>query len=90
MTSVLLVEDEPLIAHLIEEALRDQGLEVRPAQSGRDAVAALEAEPRSFAAVVTDINLGDGVTGFDVAQRARALNGEVKVVYVTGRPSNIF
>lgn len=36
----------------------------------------------------SDINLGDSISGFEVAKPACTLNPEVKVVYVTGRPSN--
>jgi DNA-binding response OmpR family regulator len=89
MSGILLVEDEILIAELVEDSLRDNGHEVETTYSGRDAVSRLEAEPRSFAVLVTDINLGDGPTGFEVAAKARALNPDVKVVYVTGLPSNI-
>lgn len=90
MCEVLLVEDDVLVAELVDEALRESGLDVETTNSGREAVARIEAEPRSFSVLVTDINLGEGVTGFDVAARARALNPDVKVVYVTGLPSNIY
>jgi CheY-like chemotaxis protein len=87
MTRILLVEDERLI---VEDALRDEGLDVLVAYSGQEAVERLEEEPRGFAAVVTDINLGNHIDGFEVARRARARNPAVKVVYVTGKPSNIY
>ncbi|RAK62986.1 hypothetical protein DJ019_17065 [Phenylobacterium kunshanense] len=90
MGRVLLVEDEPLVAELVRETLEDEGLDVRTLHSGRDALGCLAAEPRSFQVLVTDINLGDGVTGFDVAAAARAANPDVRVVYVTGLPSNIY
>ena len=90
MTEVLLVEDELLVAELVEDVFRETGLEVETLHSGSEACRRLEAEPRSFAVVVTDINLGDGLTGFDVAAKARALNPDVKIVYVTGLPSNIY
>ena len=35
--------------------------------------------------MVTDINLGRGVTGFDIARRARELNGAIKVIYISGQ-----
>lgn len=90
MARVLLVEDEALVAELVEGALRDEGLEVAVAHSGTEAVARLEAEARSFAVVVTDINLGEQIDGFAVARQARALNPALKIVYVTGKPSNIY
>lgn len=89
MARVLLVEDEFLIAEVVGAALRDEGLEVAIVNSAPEAVARLEAEPRSFAALVTDINLGAITDGFDVAQCARDLNPAVKVVYMTGKSSNL-
>lgn len=90
MSNVLLVEDDLLVAELVADTLRERGLGVATVHSASDACARLEAEPRSFAVVVTDINLGERLTGFDVARRARSLNPAVKVVYVTGLPSNIY
>jgi len=87
---VLLVEDEVLVADLVDEALRDEGLDVVVAHSGVEALSRLAGESRTFAALVTDINLGDHVDGFEVAREARALHPGVKVIYVTGKPSNIY
>lgn len=89
MSEILLVEDDVLIAELVADALADAGLHVETTYSGSAAVERIEAEPRSFAALVTDINLGERLTGFDVARRARELNPLVKIVYVTGLPENI-
>jgi DNA-binding response OmpR family regulator len=89
MSSVLLVEDEPDIAELVEEALTDAGLDVKVALDDRAAYAALDGEPRSFRALVTDINLGVGVTGFDVARKARLLNEDIRVVYITGHAAHL-
>jgi len=88
MTSVLLVEDEPDVAELVEEALVDAGFDVTVANGDLQAFRALD-EPRSFAAIVTDINLGVGVTGFDVAREARRRNCEIKVVYITGHAAHL-
>jgi DNA-binding NtrC family response regulator len=89
MTDVLLVEDELLIAEVVEDALREAGLAVAARHTARDASACLEAEARSFTVLLTDINLGAELDGFDLAARARALNPKLKVVYVTGHPSNL-
>lgn len=89
MTSVLLVEDEPEVADLVEEALVDAGLDVTVALGDRAAFQALAAEPRSFAVLVTDINLGVGVTGFDVAREARRRNDGIKVIYITGHAAHL-
>lgn len=89
MSSVLLVEDEPDVAELVEEALTDVGLDVKVALDDQAAFAALDGEPRSFQALVTDINLGVGVTGFDVARRARSLNEDIQVIYITGHAAHL-
>lgn len=44
----------------------------------------LEADETEFHALVSDINLGRGPTGWAVAKRARELNEHLPVVYVTG------
>ena len=59
MSDVLLVEDEPDVAELVQEALAEAALSVTVALNDRSAYAQLEREARSFAAVVTDINLGE-------------------------------
>ena len=82
MTSVLVVEDENDVLEIVREALERRGLEVRTADSDRSAFSILEAEPRSFDVLVADINLGEGVTGFDIARRARQLQPDLQVVYI--------
>lgn len=85
MVCILLVEDEREVADVTREALSDAGFSVTVALDDRTAYQTLEHEARSFAAVVTDINLGSGVTGFDVARCARRLNEDIKVIYISGQ-----
>jgi len=69
--SVLIVEDETLLALMLEDLLIDSGHRVVHAGSLPEAMAALEREP--FDAAILDINInGDGV--FPVATRLRELN----------------
>jgi DNA-binding response OmpR family regulator len=89
MPAVLLVEDEADLAELIADALGAQGLQVRVALSDEAAYQALEDAAAGFTALVTDVNLGVGTTGFDVARRARQLNGGLKVVYITGHTAHM-
>jgi DNA-binding response OmpR family regulator len=81
---VLLVEDELLVRELVEEALVDAGADVLTADSGAAAQKVLE--ERSFGAdvLVTDINLGPGCDGFELARLARLGKPDMKVVYITG------
>jgi DNA-binding response OmpR family regulator len=89
ITSVLLVEDEPAVRNLIADALEDGGLSVRCASDDRAAYAILATEARSFSVLVADINLGEGTTGFDVARRARLLNPDLQVVYISGQATHL-
>jgi DNA-binding response OmpR family regulator len=81
---LLYVEDNILIHELMETTLRDAGFDVETVLSGREAIAVLEAGPDRFQGVVTDIDLGAGPNGWDVARRARELIAGVPVVYVSG------
>ena len=89
MPSVLLVEDEADVAALMGDALEEVGLDVTVAHDDRMAYEVLGRGAPSFAAIVIDLNLGPGVTGFDVARRARQLNAHIKVIYVTGDDSQV-
>jgi DNA-binding response OmpR family regulator len=80
--SVLYVEDEPLIREMLAVTLEDAGFEVIVVESG---TAALQALDRGrYCALITDINLGPGPNGWDVAKRARELDCALPVLYVTG------
>lgn len=81
---VLLVEDEPLIQDMIEYALEDGGFAVVKACSGKDAIATLQGDGAAFQALVSDVYLGPGPTGWEVARRACELNELLPVVYVSG------
>jgi len=81
---VLVVEDEPFIQMLVEEALSDGGFKSQMVASGEEATALLEADAGIYRALLTDINFQSELTGWDVARRARELHSEIAVVYMTG------
>jgi CheY-like chemotaxis protein len=77
---VLLVEDEALVAMMIQESLKEFGyLVVGPVATAAEALAA--AQDQEFDAALLDINLGDGM----VYKVADVLAGRrVPFVFVTG------
>ena len=85
---VLVVEDEAPICMVLEEALCDDGFEVLCAQGDQQAYEMLERYWTWIEALVTDVNLGAGTTGYDVARAARRLNPNLPVIYTTGRPEH--
>ena len=81
---VLVVEDEPMIQSLVQEALEDGGFQVEAVSSGEDA-AKLLADPDRFRAVITDVNLGrDRMDGWDIGRLARETDPSLPVIYMTG------
>ncbi|MHA6719458.1 response regulator [Sphingomonas sp. RS6] len=85
---VLLVEDEPMLLINAQDILEDGGFEVIDATSGEDALKLLEAESDRIVGLVTDIRLGDGADGWEVARSARALNPMLPVVYMTAESAD--
>jgi DNA-binding response OmpR family regulator len=81
---VFLVEGETLIQELVADSLQEVGFAVVTANDGHEAIAMLEADGGEFRALVSDVHLGRGPTGWDVARRARELNEHLPVVYMTG------
>lgn len=82
---ILVVEDDQLIQGVIEEALTDGGFEIALVSSGEQAIDLLDAEEPDFRALVTDINLGNGMRdGWAVARHARQNKPDLPIVYMTG------
>lgn len=83
--SVLVVEDDVFVQELLRVGLADAGFRLELAGNEQQAVAALEAHrAQPLAGLVTDVNLGRGRTGWDIAQLAREFNPHLPVVYVSG------
>jgi CheY-like chemotaxis protein len=80
---ILLVEDEPLVLLVAQDALEAGGYVVLPVTSGPEAVAALDRQHRDLVGLVTDIRLGSPPSGWEVARHARELRGDLPVVYTT-------
>jgi CheY-like chemotaxis protein len=81
---LLLVEDEPIILMATQDDLEEGGFAVVTATNGAEALAVLGERHSQLAGVITDIRLGDGPNGWDVARHARELNHEIPVVYISG------
>ena len=81
---ILVVEDDILIQDMVQSALSEGGFESKVASSGEEAVTLLQADENTFRALVTDIHLQGALTGWDVAKRARELNADLPVIYMSG------
>jgi len=81
---LLLVEDQALLLHDVEEALKEAGFEAVALSDGEKALREIERDCSRFSAVVTDVDLGKGPSGWDLARRARELCPTIAVVYMSG------
>lgn len=81
---ILVAEDDPLIQHMIRDALSDGGFDVELVTSGEQAITLLQDRHDAYRAIVTDVNLQGELTGWDVGRRARELSPGIPVVYMTG------
>jgi DNA-binding response OmpR family regulator len=86
--AVLYVEDDELIRELSAAALEEAGFKVVVAENGSAAFDALDDDADPFCAMVTDVDLGAGPNGWEVARRARKLNDTLPVIYVSGGSGN--
>ena len=77
---VLVVEDESLVAMLVEDMLADLGADVEIAMREPDALKL--ARERDYALAVLDVNLGDGQRSDGVADTLRARG--VPFLFATG------
>ncbi len=84
--TIVVVEDDPHIADLIELYLRRDGHRVVQAISGEAGLAAVAREPARM--VILDVGLPGQIDGFEVCRRLRSAN-PVPVLILTARDDEI-
>ncbi len=85
-TTVLIVEDEPLVRMMAAEAFTDAGFVVRQAANGEEGLRLLVAD-RSIEALFTDINMPGRLDGFALAEAAGCSRPHLAIVITSGRLS---
>jgi DNA-binding response OmpR family regulator len=81
---ILVVEDDPPIQVVVEDALTDGGFEPAIAPSGEEAVTLLKGLRGKYRALVTDIKLLGRIDGWEVAKQAREIDPTFPILYITG------
>lgn len=79
---ILYVEDDLLCSLENSESIREGGFDVVEACCAAEAAAVIDRHD-PLAALVTDIDLGDGADGFEVARHARSAYPGLPVIYVS-------
>lgn len=81
---LLFVEDDVVIRDVVVEYLREHGFEVVEAATAEDAMHRLHDAPMP-SLVVTDIDLGTGCSGLELADWLHARWPDLNVVFASGR-----
>lgn len=82
--TILVVEDEAMVREITVEVLRDAGYRVLAAEDGEAAEAVIAREGGMLDLLFTDIDLGPGATGLDLARAARVRRPDLPVIYASG------
>ena len=80
---ILLVEDEPLVLLVAQDALEAGGYTVLPAQRASEALSLLDSRHAELSGLITDIRLPGGADGWEIARHARELRADLPIVYTT-------
>jgi CheY-like chemotaxis protein len=80
---VLIVEDEWFIRSNLAECFRNAGYIVVEAANAGHAMAVCH-DGMQIHVLITDIHLDDNASGWDVAQRFRAIQNTLPVIYTSG------
>jgi two-component system cell cycle sensor histidine kinase/response regulator CckA len=86
--SILLLEDEPGILELVARLLNDRGHRVHRASSGVEAMQIWTEHASDIKLLLTDIRMPHGMSGYDVAENLLALNPALKIIFMSGYPSD--
>jgi CheY-like chemotaxis protein len=81
---ILVVEDELPVRKFVSELLQDSGYTVLAASSASDAVNAVSRWSASIDLLLTDIELGGGMSGIKLAEHLEAARPDLKVVLMSG------
>jgi PAS domain S-box-containing protein len=81
--TVLVIEDEPVVRHLVVDLLKELGYRTLQADDGPSGLELLMRELDGIDLLVTDIGL-PGLNGRQVAEAARVRRPDLKVLFMTG------
>lgn len=84
---VLIIDDEPTIRMLVAELLGDSGYAVIEAADGPAGLKVLESNAR-IDLLISDVGLPGGMNGRQVADAARVVRPNLKVLFITGYAEN--
>jgi DNA-binding response OmpR family regulator len=87
---ILVVEDDQLMQDVLKDILTEGGFAAAIAQSGEEAAALLKGKKTEYRALVTDINLRGKLDGWEIARRAREIDPNFPIIYMTGAAADVW
>lgn len=84
MPLILIVEDEFLIREVVVDGLEEAGFSTLAVADGEAGLALLKQRCGEIRGLITDIDLSDGMNGWELACSARERASDLPVVYVSG------
>ncbi|MBX7532036.1 response regulator [Qipengyuania sp. 1XM1-15A] len=85
--TILVVEDEALIRLALVDLFEEAGFEVLGASDASAAMALIDSHASRIEVLLTDIRLGKGPDGWDVARHARSQRDDLPLVFVSADSS---
>jgi CheY-like chemotaxis protein len=85
--TVLVVDDEPTIRMLVGDTLAELGYETIEAADGAAGLKVLRSSTK-IDLLITDVGLPGGMNGKQLADAARAIRSQLKVLFITGYAEN--
>ena len=85
---LLLVEDDALVRMTVALMLEDDGFGVVEAGTADEALRLVQ-QGLDAPVMVTDVDLGAGRNGMELADQMRLLRPDIAVIFITGRPASL-
>jgi PAS domain S-box-containing protein len=87
--TILLVEDEEAVRHVVVRMLEQQGYRVLSTANGDEALRVVEEAREPLHLLLTDVILAGGTTGPGLAEQVHALKPDLKVLFMSGYTGDI-
>jgi two-component system cell cycle sensor histidine kinase/response regulator CckA len=81
--SVLLVDDQPKVLHVMKKAIEQYGFKVIAVTNGVEALKTFSADPYGFDIVITD-QVMPYLKGVELAERLKVIQPQIKIILITG------
>lgn len=80
---ILIVDDDPMIRHIVRSILSAEGHDVIEAEHGQAAANILDAEPRpvEFSCIICDVNM-PGLSGLDLLNRVKISDETQRIPFI--------